>query len=227
MKEIQKLMSSIGKKRTILLVVVIVINVVMLGVWQKLLIPQQEQLTTEAASVQATRSKLQTDIRELPAKHAALEASETRYDDLEAHGLFTPQDRIEARGHMGILRQETGLSAVNYSIEPQKTIDTPALAPTEKDLVMSEIKLKMDSLTDHEILKFLDKMQTSFSGLVVLKDFKMTREKELTNENLMSLKNGETTNFVSSEASFEWYSITPKASTTSSPMAQAFQGATP
>jgi hypothetical protein len=227
MKALKELITAMGRKRAVTLFVLIALILVMTVFWQKYLIPQQQSLSFQLARIQSDRTTLQAQIRELPAKHAALVKKEQRYIDLEKQGLFIPQDRIDARAHMDAIRQAAGLRGITYKIDPQNIIDKPTLTPLNKILVMSSVDVDMRGLTDHEIMRFLDRMQKGFNGLVVLKEFKMTKEMDVTPDNLLKVKNGENGDFISASVKYDWYSITPKSEVKNSPLSQAFQGSTP
>lgn len=224
MKQLQEIMSAIGPKRFITLVVIGVICAALGGAWQKVLLPQHEKLKGELSQVQSERSRLQTEIAELPGKHAALEASEHRYDVLRQKGFFVTQDRIEARVRMSGLRSESRLNGLTYRIEPQEKKDNPNFTSETEQVVVSGIETEMRSLTDLEALEFVERMQNEFSGLVVLKSLSMERKEEPTTENLKELSQGRAVDFITGKASFEWYSIVPVSTSTSTPLSQAFEG---
>lgn len=224
MKQLQEMMSAIGRKRFIILLVLGVICTILGGVWHQLLVPQHKQLTTEIASIQGERSRLQTEIADLPLRHTALQESEKQYMVLRQRGFFTGQDRIEARARMNLLRDNAGMSGIGYKIEPQEILENTNFVSETDEIVMSKINLEIRSLTDLEALNFIERMQAEFSGLVVLKSFELKRAEEPTQENLQKLSTGEAVDFVTGQASFDWYSIVPKSSTISTPLSQTFEG---
>jgi hypothetical protein len=227
MKKIQELMSAIGRKRAIFLFALLILDGGMLFVWQNLLLPQQEDLTSQQNRLQSGYSQLQTQLKELPAKQVLLHKNDDQYAVLEKQGLFMPQDRIEARTRMQQIRQESGLRNISYKIEPQTEIVKPEVSATNNQLVMSRISVDLHGLTDHEVYNFLDKMQADFKGLVLLKNFSMTKAYEVTPYYLGQLQHGVPTDFVTAQINYEWYNISPKTADKSSPLSQAFEGSTP
>lgn len=224
MNQLRELMGAVGRKRFILLVIFLAVCAVLGGVWQKILLPQHQTLTAELNQVQSERSRLQHEIIELPIRHAALEETEKRYNDLRDRGFFVNQDRIEGRTRMSILRSKTKLHGINYKIEPQEKVDNPNFISETDQIVASKVSVEMRGLTDMDLLDFTDRMQNEFSGLVVLKGIKMKRDEEISEENLKKLSQGEQVDFTTGEANFAWYSIIPKSSTVSTPLSQAFEG---
>lgn len=210
MKELKELISAIGQKRFIILVILLAINAGLGGLWQKVLLPQKDALTNEMAAVQSERNKLQQEITELPVKHALLEANEKRYQSLKDNGMFNPQDRIEARTKVDLLREESGLRGINYQIEAQEVLQNNLLTTPDQEIIRSKMSIEMSALSDVEALGFIEKMKTEFSGLVIVNDIKLERGEEVTYENLSKLTRGEAIDFIKGKAEFVWYSIVPK-----------------
>lgn len=225
MKQLQEIMSAIGRKRFVLLVILAAICLGLAGIWQKVLLPQHQQLSAELTQVQSARNQLRTEINELPGKHAILEANENRYTTLRDRGFFLNQDRIEARARMIILRQEADIYGITYKIEPIEQLEDNSFVSETDQIVMSKIEVELRSVTDLEALDFVERMQQEFSGLVVLKELTLERADDAVSpENLQKLSKGEAVELVKGKASFDWYSIIPKASTVSTPLSQAFEG---
>lgn len=224
MNQLQELMSAVGRKRFIILAVLAVICAGLGFTWQKILLPKHTELTSEIARVQSERSKLQKEITELPIQHALLEETEKRYTILKDRGFFVNQDRIVARTRMDTVRAASKLHGISYKIEPQKKVENSTFTSTTDEVVLSEVSVEMRGLTDAEALNFIERMQTEFSGLVVLKEVELKRENEVTPENLQKISKGESFDFITGKASFDWYSIIPISSTVSTPLSQAFEG---
>ena len=224
MNQLKETISAIGQKRFTLLVVLAVICTLLGGAWQKVMLPQHQQLTGEISSVQGERSRIQKEITELPVRHALLEANENRYNALKQSGFFVNQDRIEARARMDILRDEAMLNSISYKIEPQKIMENTNFTSETEEIVMSQINVDINSMTDLEALNFIERMQGEFSGLVVLKGLKLERKEEPTPETLGKISRGEVVDMVTGNAKFDWYSIIPKSSSVSTPLSQTFEG---
>ena len=224
MNQLKEIMSAVGRKRFIILAILAVVCLGLGGAWQKMLLPQHQKLKAELSQVQGERSRLQTEISELPLKHADLETSEKRYIALQQRGFFASQDRIEARTRINILRDQSKLYSISYKIEPLEIMENSSFSSETEQIVMSKVNVEIHSMTDLEALDFVERMQAEFSGLVVLKDLSLKRVGDASAENLQKLSKGEAVELVSGEASFAWYSIVPKASALSSPQSQDFEG---
>lgn len=227
MTKLKEFIGIIGRKRLVVLLVMLGIVAIMGGVWENILKPDFEKATLDLTVVQAERARFQKEITELPAKHAALVRNEKRYEELQLTGFFGSQDRIEARSKIDALRLEAGVRGITYKIDPQIVVDHAALSSSEDQLILSPITVSMKGLTDREMRFFLEKMQTKFPGLIVAKQYKFTRTSDVTQEELRRLSEKEATDFVSCEFLLSWYNIVPKANAQSVPLTQAFEGATP
>src|SRR5690606_18591381 len=110
---IREVMTIVGRKRFIIVAVLVLINAALVGYWQKVLIPQSGRLQGEKTGVDSELARLRQEIIDLPAKYAQMKKDEERYEALVAAGLKEEQDRIAASRIIDTLRAKSGLSAVD------------------------------------------------------------------------------------------------------------------
>lgn len=224
MSKISELQATIGRKRFVGLLVLLVLNVLLAAAWQQYLLPQSDELTNEKNATESDRSRLQQEIIDLPAKYDALKKNEARYDALMAHGFTQPQDRIVARQKLDNLRAESGLRGISYNIQPLEVVKGDQDYALTDQMVRSQIDVTFESLTDVEIRDFIDKMRDQFNGLIVLKEIALERKDPLNEENLLKLSKKTPVDFITGKATFSWYDLVPKPGDGSTAATQAFGG---
>lgn len=224
MRQIKEFMTLVGRKRFIMLVIMLGLAGGLAALWQKYLLPQNQILTGERASIEGERNRLQQEILELPAKYQKLKENESTYNTLKEKGLMLDQDRIEARSRLDRLRTIAGLRGIQYNIEPQEIVTHSNDYAMYYDVIRSRITVGFKGLTDIEMRDFIEKMNTDFSGLVLLKSAEFERDAALTPENLMQLSMKTPVDFVIGKAAFEWYSVIEKPKDATTPQTQAFGG---
>lgn len=210
MKQLQDIMTLIGKKRFIMLIAVAIIAGGLGGLWQKVMLPRAETAKNEKSTIDAERSRLQREMEELPLKYKELQENEAKYDALMKTSFVSPQDRIAARARMDVIRREAGLRGINYTIAPQEVVAHPESQNIDGTFVRSAIKVDLKGLSDIEMRDFMQRMHTNFGGLVLLKKTEMKLEKPLSKETLRQLQDKTPVDFVTGKADFEWYTIVPK-----------------
>ena len=224
MNEIKEFIAMIGRKRFVVLVLLLIIVIGVSFTWQQYLVPLNLAFTSERNTAEADRLRLVRDIRELPAKYAELTNNEKRFEVLKEKGFFKEQDRITARTTLDALRTEAGLRGISYDIQPQEKVDHPQSYALNKELVRSSMSVEFKGLTDLEMRDFIYKLQNNFNGLIILENVGFERKDALGEENLQKLSNQELVDFVGGKADFYWYSIIDKPAEPVSPQTQAFGG---
>ena len=224
MMRVSEIRARTGHKRFVVLIVLFVLTAGLGAAWQEYLLPASIKLTADKNTAESERLRLQQDIIDLPSKYEQLKKNEARYEGFLANGYTKPQDRIAARTRLDELRNEAAIRGIDYNIEPQEIIKSDESYATTDDMVRSGIKVSFKALTDVEIRDFAEKMQNEFDGMVVLKSLQLERKDDLNQANLAKLSMQTPVDFVEGKASFDWYSLVPKATDASVTANQAFGG---
>jgi hypothetical protein len=224
MMRVSEIRARTGQKRFVALVILFMLTAGLGGAWQEWFLPQSIKLTAEKNSAESERARLQQEIIDLPAKYEQLKKNEARYEGFLAHGYTKTQDRIAARQRLDELRNESGIRGIDYNIDAQEILKSDESYAVTDDMVRSGINVSFKALTDVEIRDFVDKMQNEFDGLVVLKNLDLERKEPLTQDNLAKLSMKTPVDFIEGKASFDWYSLVPKATDANAATNQAFGG---
>lgn len=209
MKQLQEIMDLIGKKRFIGLVVLLVITGAMGFLWQQMLLPQSEEIEREKKTIESDRSRLQTELVQLPIRYAELKANEAKYEELIQSSFVSSQDRISARTRIEGIRANSLVRGLNYTISPQEKVTHPNEQRIEGTLVRSTINVTLQGLSDMEMRDFIENMQEDFGGLVLLRSVEYKLDKPFSSENLKTLSDNKVLNFVTGKIVLHWYTIVP------------------
>lgn len=209
MKQLHDIMVLIGRKRLVILLVVLAIAAILGGVWQKVMLPRSEAGANEKSAIDSERSRLQRELEALPIKYQELLDNERKYEELLKSSFVSTQDRIAARARIDAVRVAAGLRGISYTIAPVENAKHPEQDGVDGTLSLSRIKVEMRGLSDIEMRDFIHSMRRDFGGLVTLRAIEFKREKPLTQDNLEQLKNGKPVDFILGKADFDWYTIIP------------------
>lgn len=200
----------IGKRRSKGFFIVVAVNAALAAALIMWFLPQKAQSEMTLAQTEQQKLDLQNQIVELPKKYEKMQQNEEAYEALRLHGFFMQQDRIAFRQLLNDLRTSSGVRLVSYDIKPQLIVANQALSNTDKQLLSSDVEVRLKGLTDLEMRSFVHTLQQSIPGLNTITEQSFTRFDELNDENLIKLGNGDPVDFVESAYKFKWYTIYDK-----------------
>lgn len=224
MNRLRQFVTTIGRARLVMLVILIVLTSALGWAWQKYLLPEQDNRGAERTGLQSEQRQLALDIEALPSKYEALAKNEVRYLGVLETGFVGEQNRIVARTRLDNLRAEAGLRGIRYNIEPQQRPDRPQDYALQKDLIQTKFAVDFRGLTDLEIRDFLSRMRESFGGLVVTRAVELERDADLNETQLLQLSQQRPVDFVKGKVDFDWYTLVPRPLESAAPQAEAFGG---
>lgn len=200
----------IGKRRSKGFFIVLAINAALVAALILWFLPQKQKSEIALRETEQQKLDLQNQIVELPKKYEKMQQNEQAYEVLRLRGFFTQQDRIAFRQLLNDLRLSSGVRLVAYDIKPQVVITNQALINTDKQLLSSDVDVRLQGLTDLEMRSFVRTLQDAMPGLSAISQQSYRRLADLDDANLIKLGNGEPVDFVESTYSFKWYTIYDK-----------------
>lgn len=199
----------IGRKRFIILVSVLMVNIILAAFWFLWIEPSRIDAENRLSSLNSQISTLQNDIATIKDQIAETEKNIPHYNRLAEMGFFDDQDRFNAERLIHNIQNNSGVRSASFSIDELIDVNEPLAREAKHRLVMSPIEIKdIQAYNDIEVYKLLYLLNNSFTGHTRLKSFSMSRPLVITEADLDKLSDPEKAKaFVSATAVFEWYTM--------------------
>ncbi|TAK66697.1 MAG: hypothetical protein EPO19_13300 [Betaproteobacteria bacterium] len=109
------------------------------------------------AATSAQRAEVQARLASANEEEREIKANLQEYKALAARGVIGEEKRLDWIDALTAIKNERRLFNIGYSIEPQKELDYPGLAPTGGvHFVSSRVKIDIQLLHEEDLLNFID-----------------------------------------------------------------------
>lgn len=200
---------KIGKKRVLTLVVLVVLVGALAGAHYGILQPQQAKLEKDLRRLRGEISQRETETQQLRDDFDRLDEVKFRYGEVLRFGFLGEQDRVFAQNKIKEIKELSGVLKARYQFEPVEIVSAPDLAMSQHNLLSSAIQIELEAFSDLEIYRFLYYLNYGFPGQVVITDFELERDKNITVPLMQSIGAGQATSLVKAEIELDWYTIAP------------------
>lgn len=198
-----------SRRRFILPVVLSLVNLVLIGQWLTVLSPDlaanKNQLRSLGAAITSLRHQMDADALILE----TIDADVRIFTALLGRGMIDPQDRLAATRLLDRLRESHGLSWIQYELAPETLFEDRDARAAGYAIVSTRITIQMSGLYDSDLLNFAQAVIDEIPGHVRPLTFSLKRINAANEENLDSLRQGQTLDFISGEMTFEWNTLRP------------------
>lgn len=166
----------LGFKRTVLLGVLALVNLVICAALFLMVMPMREEAETSLNTTRNEISRLQGDIQNIKTELQSLKDTMPQYDALAARGFFLNQDRFYVSRTLEEMKNLSQLSGFAFSIDDLREIKSTEADSAKKKLVASRIKIdKVMSLLDTGFFDFMNIIETAFPVHARIQSFEVRR----------------------------------------------------
>lgn len=198
----------IGKKRTILMSVLLAINAVLGGIYFGVAGPMESETV---ASIEATRgeiSGLQGKIQNIKKEVEEYKTNLPIYENLASSGFLKDQDRFEVVKIMDEIGAKSRFEKFAYTIEDMKNIPNNDALKVKMDLVVSTIAVDNVMLyLDTDLFDFIARMQKEFPAQLRLSSFTLKRNLNYEKDVLLRMAKRQELGFITANVSFDWMTL--------------------
>ncbi len=128
-----------------------------------------------------------------------VQANTGRYEEALARGLFEPQDRLVAKARLDHLYGRDHLVALTYEFSGQTTEDA-----RDVQMVTTPLRLAVESMLDRDVYTFMQDLETSFPGVLVLRELSLAPRAPVTEQALEQIRSGTAVSFFSATLAYDW-----------------------
>lgn len=207
MQKIALLRKKLIKEGGIALGVVVALIVGMVFLGGEITKEEQEQIM-----LRGNIGSLGQQIADLEAKHGVVTSSITQFrrlKDRQKRGDFNI-NREQATDIFDTLRQKYRISNLSMTVTPKAEMSTPELMRPTAQMAFSEAVLEFDAMSDIHVFSFVQDAAAALPGFLRISNFRIDRQRKITNEVYVSVSKGELPRMVSAKVTFMWFGIDEK-----------------
>ncbi len=141
-----------------------------------------------------------------------LEKFELQKDDFEKirHlGFFNPQNRVEAKQIITAMQRESRLRIKTYTIKPAVSITNEKSREAGYKVLNTDMDFNLEAIEDADIYKFIYILNYGFPGQVIIKNFSISREVDITQPLLRKIGVGQSEPIIEATLSISWQTMVP------------------
>lgn len=202
----------LGKKRILLLALLVALNAIFAAVVYLYLIPQTEGQEKKLKSINNQVKTVQQDLEFTRQEFDQLEVQKEQFEKLRDKGFFDTQKRRQAEDVLQQIQKQSGVISATASIGAGKTIENEDAKKAAHVVLESPISVKIEGLDDVSIYNYVYLLQNFFPGHVYVKDITMTRMQEVTGSVLRSVAGGQNPVMVVAILNLNWSTMIPESS---------------
>lgn len=161
----------------------------------------RETQETYFKNVKSERGALQTNLKILKNDLVFMRDHQKELNFLDKKGWFLPKNRLIAGEILEKLPHS--LNEVEYTFEPEitKTIRE------RYAFKVTKIVFEVGALLDSDIYAFVHEILEKFPGILIPYEFTLTRGEEVSEKNILALRQNRRSNFVVGKLIFEWFAL--------------------
>lgn len=200
----------IGARRAAILGALIATNVILAGLFFFVLSPMQTNAQAQLSGSQNEISGFQQKIEGVKRDMEIYKQNLPIYQGLQATGFLMNQDRFEMGRMLGDVREKSGISGFAYTINDLRVLPSTDATTVQMKLLASRIEIsKMAVITDHDLFRFIDTMETNFPAQLRLNGFSIKRAGKLLPQTLGDISANRAVSLVTAEVYFDWMTLVP------------------
>ena len=134
---------------------------------------QETKILSAAASAQ--RTDVQGKLARATEEEREIKENLHQYQGLLARGIVGEEKRLDWVDTITAIKNERRLYNINYSIDPQQTLDLPGVIRGNVEFVYSRLKLELQLLHEEDLLNFIDDLTKRGKAHVLTRSCSVSR----------------------------------------------------
>lgn len=173
--------------------------------WESGLNEEMNQLNGNVSGVNGEIQNLQT-------QYSKAKSSLDLYNSLQdKRGIDETFSRDGAKKILDRLKEEYLIDNLVMTVTPTQEIKDSPVSTKTATLVLSDVTLKFDGMSDEQLFSFINALSKEFTGYLKFTKMELTRGGEISTDTLKSIGKGTRPTLVSAEIMFKWYGLKANA----------------
>jgi hypothetical protein len=215
------MLKILGRKRIILLGVLVALSVLFGGAWTQMLAPGREEVERNLSSANSALESKREDIRKLKKEYVLLQNQISQYEKVKRSGFFNDQNRVLAQETLDNFRATSGVLKANYSVLAGEEVKDDRAAGINYMVIKSPVEISIESIDDGDFYNFLKLVLEQFPGRANLEKLDVKKDGAITQEALKDIGIGKPVPLIKANIKYNWFSMSRKETVLADPNQQA------
>ena len=209
------MLSNLGKKRTLTLFVLMLLNVALAGYLYTYLEPEIQKTSRILQAKKNEVEEHRLELLEIRVQFDVLDKLSKKFDSIEQGGFFVSRNRETSTRVKDILNKITSISGV--TIQSDKTrimggayVEDEDASKSGRFILQSPITIEMEALSDVDVYKYIYLLENYFPGHLTVESFSMNRERNVNGSVLRAIANGDSPAMVTANMNLTWRTMVKK-----------------
>lgn len=181
------------------------------------LIPAQEQIEKDQKAIDLKIRAKKAEIAQLKIEYDLLKDQIVKFNILKKKGFFNAQDRVTARETIAQLTEKSELLKAELNLAAATVVQDQNAENAKHVLISGPMSIKISSILDQNVFKYMVALQNIFPGYLEFKDFNFTRKYEPSDITVRSILDGKPQPLIEGELQFNWWSMASPAQMEANP----------
>ncbi len=181
------------------------------------LIPTQAQVQQDQRSIDLKIRGKRAEIAQLKIEYDLLKDQIVKFNILKKKGFFNAQDRVTARETIAQLTEKSELLKAELNLAAATVVQDQNAESAKHVLISGPMSIKISSILDQNVFKYMVALQNVFPGYLEFKDFNFTRKYEPADITVQSILKGKPQGLIEGELQFNWWSMASPAQMEANP----------
>lgn len=204
------MLKILGRKRIILLAVLLVLAITFGGMWMQYLAPAREEVERNLSSANSALEAKREDIRKLKKEYVLLQNQISQYEKIKSTGFFNDQNRVLAQETLDDFRATSGVLKANYNVLAGEEVKNDRAAGINHMVIKSPVDIEIESIDDGDFYNFLKLVLEQFPGRNNLEKLTVEKKESLTQDVLKDIGSGKPVPLVKGVIKYNWFSMAKK-----------------
>ncbi len=198
------MIKSIGYNKTLLIVILLGCLVAAFLYNQNVLKPSLDKKERVLRANSSEMAEMTRNLTELSGNLQNFEKQKIDFERVQNLGFFNSQNRVEARQFITAIQKESRLLSAKYQIKPARSDDNKMAKEAGAKILTTEIAFDLEAIEDSDVYKFIYILNYGLPGQIIINDFSLSRDEEITQPLLRKIGVGEAVAVVNASLNVTW-----------------------
>jgi len=204
------MISVIGFKRIVLLLVFLAINGLFAAMIYGYLAPQNVESERKIRSLKGQINTVQVDIERMQLEFEQLGRQQGQFDALKADGFFKPQGRTLAKEALKNVQDKSKVISAVASIDPGRIEENKEAQKSKHKVLISPVEIKLKAFDDRDVYRYIHILQETFPGHISIDSMEIKRTRDVSAAVLRAIVTGINPELVAAKMELSWRTMIPE-----------------
>ncbi len=200
----------LGIKRILILIVLLAANIALGAATYMYVFPENEGLERQLRSTRAQIAAKRAESDRLRNDFQQIQQQKERFEDLQAAGFMSDQNRLVARRRILSIQEYTKVLRASYNISSANVVGHKATDGMGYVILSTPIRIGVEAIDDLDFYSFIYWMENAFPGHMSIQSVTLERVLDVNEATLRQIGSGISTTLIRGNLDFVWRTMVPE-----------------